>query len=214
LTSSHFLFDIRSFQWKGFQDRASYNYQTDLSTDFNELNQYRSSTRRQIKKCIRTGLVVKTGVLPDHFHDLWYSTHMVKGRKTAFSEGQIVSFIQSLSNTGLAEIYGVFDENGKVHAAALISRDETAGYYLMGGSDVKLRKSGAASLLHHEIMVDLKNRKLSYYDWFGGNTPEIVRFKIGFNPTLRVMTKISYSGRRAGFYKWVQDGKDYLLKKN
>jgi hypothetical protein len=213
LISDNSLYDIRPFQWRGFQDSTLYNYQTEVYKDVLELKRYRSSTRRQIKKCTRDGLVVRTEVSPGLFYDLWYSTNVIKGRKAAFSKRQIVDFIQVLQKIGLGETYGVYDKIGNLHAAALVCKDDKTGYYLMGGSDFKLRKSGAASLLHHEIMTDLKNRGFKYYDWFGGNNPEIVRFKIGFNPILKKMTKLVYYSRRALFFEWIKEGKKIILKK-
>lgn len=68
-------------------------------------------------------------------------------------------------------------------AAALVLVWQGTGYYLHGASDYSRKELRAPSLLHWEIMRQLKAEGVSSYDWWGIDTkrwPGVTEFKLGW----------------------------------
>jgi len=73
------------------------------------------------------------------------------------------------------EIFGGFDEQGRLHAVVFVVWQDSYAYYIAGGSDPLLRHSGAHSLVMWEA-IQYASQYTSRFDFEGSMIPGVERF--------------------------------------
>ncbi|MBF0126848.1 MAG: GNAT family N-acetyltransferase, partial [Magnetococcales bacterium] len=119
--------------------------------------------RRQISKAKKAGVEVVWHWDATRFHPLLEETYALGGKKTQFS----VPYLRTLLHHLQGRVLTVGAVNaGELVAALMIPHDAARGYYLHGGRSVGA-PSGAAHLLHWEVMLRLRSMGVGAYDLGG-----------------------------------------------
>jgi len=87
------------------------------------------------------------------------------------------------------------DGDGRIHAAAYVVWDERSAYYLLGGGDPELRKSGAQSLILWEAIKHVSQFTQSF-DFEGSMLEPVERFFRGFGGQLTPYHQIARANTR------------------
>ncbi len=201
--------DLRCLAWNGWTIRPHYNYVTRWKTDGEWRDRCESTVRRQAKKAegIGLGFRVANAGSTDELKELW-KVNAAKQKLDAGLAARIATLGQWLEQRGTGFVIAVHDEEGKPHAAGLFGFDESRVHYLAGASNPERRGSGAPTLLHFALLAEIERRGLSRcYDWVGANTPQVARFKRGFNPELEVLFAATLESKR---WKSLQTAKSLL----
>lgn len=98
-----------------------------------------------------------------------------QGRSIPYNKDVVKRIDDACSLGNARKIIGVQDLNGILHAAIYIIWDRNSAYYLMGGSDPKLRNSGAFSLCMWEA-IKFAATVSSRFDFEGSMLEPIERF--------------------------------------
>jgi len=190
-----------SFIQKGYTPvkYATYILRLDDKTEDDLFKKLRKEKRKSIKKAYESDVEIKRysgeEALPflKRFHSLFEKTYLrakVSGGSIGWKSLDLMEevFKQFKDNSYLF----IANYNGKMAAGATIIRlNNTINYNPVGASDVKLtRLSGAADLLHWEIIRWAKREGLKFYD-FGGASPNdlshgVTVFKGGFGGDYKV----------------------------
>ncbi len=156
-------------------------------------------TRYNIRLAQRKGVVVRIGEDVD-IERVW-----VIFKETAIRDGfrlhpksHYERMLQTLQGPkGPRAFLATAEFNGTVLAANLLVDYGSVRTYLHGASSDQLRALMAPYVLHWELMLDARERRMKTYDWWGiaaedGSQPEwtgLTRFKKGFGGE-----EISYPG--------------------
>ena len=87
----------------------------------------------------------------------------------------LVKLINICRKRNQGDIWGGYDEQGRLHAAAFIVWQESSAWYLAGGGDPALRKSGAHSLILWEA-IRYVSQYTDTFDFEGSMIPGVERF--------------------------------------
>ena len=137
--------------WHGFSQTSHYTWRLeDVSDEEATLARLHNSTRRQVSKAQRLGLVVEGGSVDD----LVALQRQTFERQEEAGDGPPEALVRRLAAAvethGAGEILVARDDTGRAHTAAMFVHDESTTWYLLGASDTELRASGSASLLMWE----------------------------------------------------------------
>lgn len=136
------------FYWAGFQQTTRYTYILHALGDEQMLWQgLRENIRNDIKKATRRfNLCVRDDLTVDDFLVLNRMTFARQNMALPYTEAFVHKLDQACVARHVRKIFIAEDEQGRRHAGAYIVWDGNSAYYLMGGGDPELRKSGATSL--------------------------------------------------------------------
>ena len=167
------------FYWAGFEQTTRYTYVLPDLTDVERVwKGLKGSVRSDVRKAQKQLQVVQGAPLRD-FYALTEKTFARQGVSTPYS----FEFIQGLDRAcqihGNREIFSAVDENGVNHAAIYLVWDQHHAYYLMGGADAELRKSGAKSFLLWEA-IQFASTRSAAFDFEGSMIQPIERLFRGF----------------------------------
>jgi hypothetical protein len=181
LQNFHYSFtDWLPFYWKGYHQTTRYNYiLPDIGNSDELWNNLNENTRRNIQKAKnKYSLTIKRNVPVDLFMEINTQTYKRQGKKVYQPDilKKIIE-ISCLRNQG--DIWGAFDEQGRLHAAVFIVWQENCAYYVAGGSDPQLRKSGAHALAMWEAIGEVAKYSSSF-DFSGTMIENVEHFFRGF----------------------------------
>lgn len=179
------------FYWKGFEQTTRYTYVVDDLTNIDSVwSNFQENIRREIRKAENLKLTVKTDLPISDFISLNSKTFSRQDMSVPYSE----SFIKKIAETALArqqcKWFIAQDESGLNHAGVFIVWDENSAYYLMGGGDPHLRKSGATSLCMWEA-IKFSSSVTQKFDFEGSMIQPIERFFRGFGAVQKQYYTIS-----------------------
>jgi Acetyltransferase (GNAT) domain len=171
--------------WHGFSQTTHYTWRLeDVSDDEATFARLRDSTRRQVSKAQRLGLVVEPGTVDD----LVALQRKTFERQEEAGDGPAEALVRriaaAVADHDAGEILVARDDGGQVHSASLFVYDERTTWYLLGGSDTELRASGSASLLMWEGIRAAGVRGTAF-DFEGSMLRHVERFvrNFGGEPT-------------------------------
>jgi hypothetical protein len=174
--------DWLPFYWAGYRQTTRYTY---LLHDINQTERLRESMsphlRRKITLATKHGLVVKHGISAQDFLRIHSLTFQRQGKKPAHTE-TLKHLIHVCLARNQGDLWGGYDANGSLHAVAFIVRQESAAYYLAGGTDPALRDSGAHALVLWEAIQDA-SAYANRFDFEGSMLPGVERFFREFGAT-------------------------------
>jgi hypothetical protein len=136
------------FYWKGYQQTTGYTY---VIEDLSDLKKIWSNLQENIRGDIRKaenrfGLTVKSSTDIGSFLHLNKMTFERQNKTPPYSEEFIINLNNSCARNNSRMLFIATDDKGRNHAGVYIVWDSDSAYYLIGGSDYKLRNSGAVSL--------------------------------------------------------------------
>ncbi len=175
----NFHYDITDwlpFYWEGYKQTTRYTYLLHDIADTERLWQNMSSQiRRNITKAVdKYRITVKQGIPLDDFIKIYALTFERQNKKVPHQE-TLKRLINCCLERQQGGLWGGFDEDGRLHAAAFIVWQESSAYYLAGGGDPAFRQSGAHSLVLWQGIQSV-SRYTSLFDFEGSMLPGVERF--------------------------------------
>lgn len=189
------------FYWKGFNQTTKYTY---LLEDLNDLEAVFKNFRENVKTDIRKAEKTVKVLSDDNIESTYAIIKKTFDRRkirTPFSPELLTALDKKCAQHADRKIYVAEDEQGGKHAAIYLVCDARSVYYLLGGGDPDLRKSGATSLLLWEAIRFAASRGLKF-DFEGSMEETIERFFRAFGATQKPYFKITKCKRPflTGFY--------------
>lgn len=169
--------DWLPFYWEGYKQTTRYTYllkglqQPDLIWENMSPNIRRNITKAKEKYHI----TVRKGISIDEFLQIQEQTFERQGIPNKSDIGTLVRLIRTCRQRGQGDLWGGYDEQGRLHAAAFIVWQESSAWYLAGGGNPALRSSGAHSLILWEC-IRYVSRFTDQFDFEGSMIPGVERF--------------------------------------
>lgn len=163
--------------WRGFSQSTLYTYQLrDIGDKDKIWSGLQENIRREIRKARdRFGIKVRDCNSISEFLSINRMTFERQGRSQPYSDDIVERIDSAAAARGARDCLVAVDEEGSLHAGVYIVRHNDTAYYLMGGGDPKLRKSGATSLLLWEA-INRQPLGVQVFDFEGSMIEPIERF--------------------------------------
>lgn len=171
----HSFVDWLPFYWEGFRQTTRYTYILGDISDAGKLWAAMSANiRRNINRArCRNKISVRRGLSAE---DLSRMAAMTFGRQNLkLKHAHLLEALVAASRQrGRGDIWGGYDDEGRLHAAAFVVWHGDTAYYIAGGSDPALRESGAHSLTLWEAIRAVAAHSRSF-DFEGSMLPGVER---------------------------------------
>jgi lipid II:glycine glycyltransferase (peptidoglycan interpeptide bridge formation enzyme) len=181
LQNFHYSFtDWLPFYWKGYRQTTRYNYiLPDIKNPDKWENQLSGDVKRNISKARdKYRIEIKRNISTELFMRINNLTFERQKTKTVHPETlQKIIDVSRSKNQG--DIWGAFDEQGRLHAAVFIVWQDSCAYYIAGGSDPELRGSGAHAYALWKAIGDVAEHSSSF-DFEGSMIQGVEHFFRGF----------------------------------
>jgi len=125
----------------------------DISDLASVWNGMRPNHRRDIQRATRLGIRIIDSLDMAKFLELNRKTFTRQGREPLASDELILRLDRACCANAGRKIFAGVDSQGRIHAAVYIAWSNDTAYYLMGGSEPNLRKSGAQLLALWEAVI-------------------------------------------------------------
>lgn len=214
-TWPHFLqnFDYRitdwlPFYWNGYRQTTRYTYLLpDIKNESLLWENLSSNIRRNILRAKgKKGIIIRKGVSVDDFLRIQALTFKRQKTKMKESPEILKKLITTCRQRNQGEIFGGYDPDGRLHAAAFVVWQESSAYYLAGGGDPALRDSGAHSLVLWEA-IRYVSQYTGRFDFEGSMLPGVERFFREFGAVQTPFFTIT-KGKLSLLYRaWLKLGK-------
>jgi hypothetical protein len=164
-----------AFHWHGFTRSNYYTYVLDQLQDQEKIwAGFRENIRREIRKAERQ-VSVRSLEDIDTFIALHRMTYERQGISMPYSADLVRRLDAAGSARGVRRMFLAEGADGTPHAAIYLVWDAESAFYLMGGSDPRLRHSGATSLLMWEA-IKFAGQVTKRFDFEGSMLQPIERF--------------------------------------
>ncbi len=164
-----------AFSWGGFSETVRYTYVLDPLDDHDRIwAGFRPEVRTRIRKAERH-LIVRPIDDVELFIALNRMTYVRQGMSMPYSADLIRRLDAACSARGVRRILLAEGADGMPHAALYLVWDPESAYYLMAGSDPRLRTSGAITLLTWEA-IKFAGQVTRRYDFEGSMLRPVERF--------------------------------------
>lgn len=185
------------FYWAGFQQTTRYTYRLEEIGDTAKTwSGLAGKTRTEIRKATqRHGLVVDPHPRVEDFIPLNAMVFDRQGIPKPYPDTLVAAIGAEAAKRNALDLVIVRDGDGAPHAGALVVRDHTTGYYLLGGSDPALRHSGGATLALWEAIM-LASKQVNSFDFEGSMMKSIEPFVRNFGSTQTPYFQISRTTSR------------------
>lgn len=169
--------DWLPFYWDGYKQTTRYTYLLHNIKEQSVLWENMSpNIRRNITKAKdKYQITVKQGIPVRDFLEVQSLTFKRQHKSIKADTNRLKALITTCRERGQGDIWGGYDKEGRLHAAAFIVWQESSAYYLAGGGDPALRSSGAHSLVLWECIRNA-TRHSSLFDFEGSMLPGVERF--------------------------------------
>ena len=180
------------FYWKGFRQTTKYTYVIDDMSSLDiVLSNFQENIRGDIKKAKnRYNLILQDNPSIEDFIQLNRKVYERKNIKMPHNEQTLIKLDRICVQRNARRIFIAIDEDGRPHAGAYIVWDKNSAYYLLGGSDSKLRNSGASSLCMWEA-IKFASTVTKEFNFEGSMIEPVERFVRGFGGKQRLVFNIS-----------------------
>ncbi len=170
--------DIRAFTLKKWQPGVNYTYILDISDIEKLWESIDKAAKYDIKRAEEKGIKIEISDDIDTFYDIYKKTFERQNIRKFPSKKLIENILKSENS----RLYLAKKED-VVIAGAVVLFDEGISYYLLAASDPAFRDEKAPSLLLWNIAKDC-SKSCSRMDLVGANTPQLIKFKRDFSPSL------------------------------
>jgi len=169
--------DWLPFYWQGFRQTTRYTYLLkDLKNSDLLWENMSYQTRRNIRDAQeKFQITVRTGVSVDDFIHIQNQTFERQHQRNKQDANILRRLIDTCRERGQGEIWGGYDGDGRLHAAAFVVWQQRSAYYIAGGGDSSLRHSGAHSLALWEAVKQVA-QYTDTFDFEGSMLPGVERF--------------------------------------
>lgn len=153
------------------------NYLLDLSRSADEIKKaYRESHRRNLRKAVQLGCVVKTDV---PLEDIIALSKLSAAPAKANDYARFTQLFAALRTKGQAESVGVYGPQQQLLASAVFFRDNRRAYYILVGNDPAGKTVGASHLLIDYFIKENAGQSL-LLDFEGSDIKSLAFFYEGF----------------------------------
>ncbi|MDR1793222.1 MAG: GNAT family N-acetyltransferase [Bacteroidales bacterium] len=155
--------DWLPFYWNGFRQTTRYTYILESIENKEILEKNLSIKKRQnIKKALeKSHLTVKTGVLIDDFMKINMQTFERQGL-APYHQNRLKRLIETARQNRCGEIWGAYDTQNHLHAAAFIVWQENCAYYISGGNVSQFLNTGGLTFVVWTAICDIANKSKSF----------------------------------------------------
>ena len=204
----HSFTDWLPFYWKGYNQTTRYTYILPSISNLEEIeSNLNTNLKRNLKKAKeKYHLEVKKDIPTDMFLEINSLTYERQGKK-AYHPEVLRKLIDTSRKRNQGDIWGAYDEQGKLHAAVFLVWQENCAYYIAGGANPELRKSGAHALVMWKAICELAEISSSF-DFEGSMIQGVERFFREFGAT-----QMPYFTLSKGTQKVTGRIKSFLKKK-
>ena len=173
---SHEFTDWLPFYWEGYLQTTRYTYILhDIKDSDKILSGLSQQTRRNLKKAEDQSITIRRGVDTDDFFKIQSLTFERQNKRNTQSSAVMRCLIEKARERGQGDIFGGYDKEGKLHAAAFVVWQNSSAYYIAGGGDPELRSSGAHSLVLWNAIKHV-SQYTDTFDFEGSMLPGVERF--------------------------------------
>lgn len=163
------------FYWRGFSQTTRYTYRLPNLTNLACIwAGVRENIRREIRKAEKI-VAVRDDLDIESFIRVWALTFARQGARLPVSRELLYRLDAACEKRCCRRMLFAEDAQGKIHAAAYIVWTADCAYYLMGGGDPDLRKSGAGSLVLWEA-IRFASTVSRQFDFEGSMIEPVERF--------------------------------------
>ncbi len=157
------------------------NYLLDLIGRYPALaSRYATNTKRNLKKALRSDLVLQQGMQPQQLIDLFRQN---KGRDIGHWHNAHYLRLQRLMYRaiykGAGVAFGVYDRRNELCAGAFFLKDHRHLVFLFSATSAEGRKNGAMTFLL-DAVIRSHAETARVLDFEGSNHPDLARFYRGF----------------------------------
>ena len=174
---SHTFTDWLPFYWAGYSQTTRYTYILHGIKDLDKIKSGMSQqTRRNINKAQEMAIKVYRGGFPiEAFLEVQAMTFERQYIKNKQSNTILKRLILEAQKRRQGDIFGGYDEEGRLHAVAFVVWQDSCAYYIAGGGNPALRASGAQSLVMWDA-VRFSSLMTDTFDFEGSMIPGVERF--------------------------------------
>lgn len=169
--------DWLPFYWEGYRQTTRYTYMLkDIRNTKAILGNMSFNIRRNITKARdKYHITVKKGISIEEF--LLIQAQTFKRQQITNKEDMevLIKLINICRKRDQGDLWGGYDEQGRLHAVAFIVWQESSAWYLAGGGNPTLRVSGAHSLILWEA-IRYVSQYTDTFDFEGSMIPGVERF--------------------------------------
>ncbi|HEX3868444.1 MAG TPA: GNAT family N-acetyltransferase [Gemmatimonadaceae bacterium] len=181
------------FLWHDFDVALSYTYRLDDLSDLDRVwKEMRDTTRQTVRKAEKT-VGLRTDISIERLFTVLESTFVRQGLSAPFTLDFLKRIDAACVPRGRRRVFAAEDAQGRVHAVAYIVWDDRAAYYLLGGGDPELRRSGAQAFVLWEA-IRFAQTVTKCFDFEGSVMRPIEQFFRGFGGRLTpyaIVTRMS-----------------------
>lgn len=183
--------DWLPFYWKGFNQTTRYNYVIPSIKDKEELwENLNSNIQRNIIKAEKNyNLKIKNNISIDLFIDILIQTYKRQEEKP-YHFDVLKKLISLAKKRCQGEIWGAYDETNALHAAVFIIWENNCAWYIAGGGNTELRKSGGHAFVMWKAINELP-KQINSFDFEGSMDQGIERFFKSFGAIQKTYFTIS-----------------------
>lgn len=168
--------DWLPFYWEGYVQTTRYTYILHDIKDFDKLQKAMSQqTRRNLKMAEEQAIDVRRGIPVEAFLHVQEQTFERQQQRNKQSAAVLLRLIKAARARGQGDLFGGYDADGNLHAAAFVVWQKSSAYYIAGGSDPTRRASGAHSLVLWEAIKHV-SAYTDTFDFEGSMLPGVERF--------------------------------------
>jgi hypothetical protein len=169
--------DWLPFYWAGYRQTTRYTYRLhDIKNTELLWKNTNQNLRRNIKRAREQyAVTVRKGIPVDDFLKIQSQTFERQGKKNRQPEQVLRRLVDTCRARGQGDLWGGYDAEGQLHAAAFVAWQNHCACYLAGGGDPLLRASGAHSLVLWEA-IHFASGHTDTFDFEGSMLPGVERF--------------------------------------
>ncbi|WP_455628739.1 GNAT family N-acetyltransferase [Parabacteroides chinchillae] len=176
----NFNYDITDwlpFYWTGYKQTTRYTYLLPDLADLDKIwDNMSANTRRNIQKAKdKHQITVRKGIPAEEFLKVQEMTFQRQQTSNPVDKEVLMDLISVCREREQGDIWGGYDENGQLHAAAFVVWQNNSAYYIAGGGNPDLRESGAHSLILWEC-IRYTSLYSTRFDFEGSMLPGVERF--------------------------------------
>jgi lipid II:glycine glycyltransferase (peptidoglycan interpeptide bridge formation enzyme) len=170
--------------WLGFKQTTRYTYiLQDLQNEEKIWDEFQENIRTDIRKAgNRLQINIRNDKTVSDFYKLNRMVFERQGKTPPYTENFLRRLDKACVQHNARRIFIAEDGQGRHHAGVYLIWDRNSAYYLMGGSDPKLRNSGANSLCIWEA-IKFASTVTKQFDFEGSMIEPIERFFRAFGAT-------------------------------
>lgn len=205
---NYLITDWLPFYWEGFQQTTRYTYVLDGICNESEIwANLATNIRRNITKAReKQHILVRRGIPIADFLRIQALTFQRQKIQMKEDPEILKKLITTCRERNQGDLWGGYDEGGRLHAVAFVVWQESSAYYLGGGGDPALRASGAHSLVLWEA-IRYVSQFTSRFDFEGSMLPGVERFFREFGAVQMPFFTIT-KGKPSLLYRaWLKIGK-------